>query len=191
MKMSIRNSCALALALALGFIVSCGSEDEAPPTKTLGGGVGAACTESAQCTGYTHPACVTEIKPLETLISDADPNNKPLRDLTLPFPGGYCSTTIEQPCTADAECGSGKCFLAFEGVPQSTIDELNQLGLPFDVNAFARIGICLQSCMADNECRRGEGYQCLVPIKAFMDVINPNYPKKYCVQYVDVSNVLR
>jgi hypothetical protein len=188
--MLIRNLCTIALALGLTCVVSCGSDDE-PPARALGGGVGAACTESSQCTGYTHPACVTAIKPLETLVSDADPANKPFRDLTLPFPGGYCSTTVQEPCTADSECGTGKCFLAFEGVPQMTIDNLNGLGLPFDVNAFARIGICLQSCTADSECRTAEGYKCLVPIEAFMTVINPDYPKKFCAQYVDVSHLLQ
>ena len=59
------------------------------------------------------------------------------------------------------------------------------------MNAFARIGICLQSCTADSECRTGEGYKCLVPIEAFMDVINPDYPKKFCAQYVDVSHLLQ
>jgi hypothetical protein len=188
--MLIRNLCTLSLALGLTFIVSCGSDD-APEPKALGGGVGAACSADGQCTGYDHPACVTAIKPLETLVSDADPKNKPFHDLALPFPGGYCSTTIDEPCTADDQCGNGKCFLAFEGVPQTTIDNLNGVGLPFDVNAFAKIGICLQGCTSDSECRTGEGYKCLIPLKAFMDVINPQYTKTYCAQFVDVSNLLQ
>ncbi len=189
--MSIRNLCTLSLALGMSFIVSCGSDDEAPPQRALGGGVGAACDSDSQCTGYEKPACVNAIRPLEDLVTSTDPKDKPYHDLTLPFPGGYCSTTVQQPCTTDAQCGNGKCFLAFEGVPQMNIDALNGLGLPFDVNEFSKIGICLLECTSDSQCRTGEGYKCLVPIEAFMNIINPEYPKKFCVQYVDVSDLLK
>jgi hypothetical protein len=186
--MLIRKLCTLSVTLGLAFVMSCGSDDA--EKEPLGGSVGAACEADSQCTGYSRPACVTAIKPLEQLVSDPDPKNEPFRDLTLPFPGGYCSTTVQEPCTVDADCGSGQCFLAFEGVPQSVIDGLNKVGLPFDVNAFAKIGICLKPCSANAECRSKQKYDCIVPLEGFMTVINPTYSKKFCAQKVDVSHLL-
>ena len=176
--------------LAFVLLASCGSDDDDKDKEPLGGAVGAACSADAQCTGYDKPSCVRDIKPLEDLV---DPNNQelePFRNLTLPFPGGYCSTTIENACTSDAECGEGAgCFLAFEGVPDQTIKNLAAL-VPFDIQAFAKIGICMKSCSADSECRTGQKYQCLTPLKTFLEVINPPYAKKFCVQDVDVSHLL-
>jgi hypothetical protein len=176
--------------LAFVLLASCGGDDDEGNKEPLGGGVGAACTADTQCKGYEKSACVREIKPLEDLV---DPNNaelEPFRNLTLPFPGGYCSSTIQNPCTSDAQCGEGAgCFLAFEGVPQSTIDGLATL-VPFDIKAFAAIGICMKSCTATSECRTGKKYECLRPLDAFISVINPTYTKKFCVQDVDVSHLL-
>jgi hypothetical protein len=188
--MLIRKLCLTGLMLGITLVVSCSSDK--PSTPAEGGGVGAKCTENAQCTGYGKPACVTEIKPLEDLVAAGDPKTKPFRDFTLPFPGGYCSTTLQDPCTSDADCGSGGgCFLAFEGVPQSTIDGLAALKLPFDVGKFAKIGICLKTCGSDQDCRRVENYQCLKPLQQFLDVINPDYTKTFCIQDVDVSYLLQ
>ncbi|HMJ11389.1 MAG TPA: hypothetical protein VK524_08270 [Polyangiaceae bacterium] len=178
------------LVLAFAILGACGGDDK-EDKEPLGGGVGAACSANSQCTGYTNPACVREIKPLADLV---DPNNaelEPFRNLTLPFPGGYCSSTLQNACTAKEDCGAdADCFLAFEGVPQETIDALAGLGLPFDIHRFAEIGICMKSCTANSECRTGKKYECLTPLKAFMDVINPTYEKTFCVQDVDVSHLL-
>lgn len=180
----------LTLIVGLALSSACGGDDDGHSSAALGGGVGAACTASSQCTGYAKAACVTDIRPLEHLVTSDDPKYKPFRDLSLPFPGGYCSSTVEDPCTSDADCGSGQCFLAFEGVSQQTIDGLNSLGLPFDVNAFAKIGICLKPCTADSQCRADKNYKCIVPLTALVKVFNPDYPKKFCVQDVDYSNLL-
>jgi hypothetical protein len=175
--------------LAFALLASCGGDDE-EDKEPLGGAVGAACSADSQCKGYDTPSCVREIKPLEDLVDPSKPELEPFRDLTLPFPGGYCSTTLENHCTTDAECGEGAgCFLAFEGVPQETIDGLATL-VPFDIKAFARIGICMKSCTQNSDCRTGQKYQCLRPLDTFIKVINPDYQKKFCVQDVDVSHLL-
>jgi hypothetical protein len=177
--------------LAFVLLASCGGDDDDGTKEPLGGGVGAACTADAQCKGYEKSACVQEIKPLEDLVAPGNPELQPFRDLTLPFPGGYCSSTIQNPCTTDAQCGEGAgCFLAFEGVPNEVIQQLAALGLPFDIGRFAQIGICMKPCTESSECRTGKKYQCLTPLKAFMDVINSTYTKKFCVQDVDVSHLL-
>src|SRR5688500_2739817 len=89
------------LGIAL-LAASCGGDDDDGKDKEpLGGAVGAACSADAQCTGYDKPSCVREIKPLEDLVDPNKPELEPFRDLTLPFPGGYCSTTIANHCTGD------------------------------------------------------------------------------------------
>jgi hypothetical protein len=190
--MLLRNLCTAAVALGLTLIISCGGDDDDGSSQQLGGGVGAACDTDAQCTGYAKAACVTEIKPLEDLVAlDGSASNKVYHDMSLPFPGGYCASTIDNACTAHADCGSdGKCFLAFEGVSQEVINNLNKLGLPFDVSAFAQIGICLKPCTSDGECRADQKYKCLRPLDAFMKVINGSYSQKFCVQDKDFSYLL-
>ncbi|HEX7669447.1 MAG TPA: hypothetical protein VF395_07690 [Polyangiaceae bacterium] len=190
--MLIRRLCMTGLTLGVALVVSCSSDKTSPPAE--GGGVGAKCSENSQCTGYGKPACVTEIKPLADLVAAGDPKTKPFKDFTLPFPGGYCSTTLQDPCTSDADCGAGGgCFLAFEGAPQTTIDALANLNppLPFDIHKFADIGICLKTCASDGDCRRIENYQCLTPLQQFLTSINQDYKKTFCIQDVDVSYLLQ
>jgi hypothetical protein len=179
--------------LTLGLAAGCGSDDADENTEQLGGGVGAKCTADSQCTGYGKPSCLTELKPLENAITNPDhPAVEDYRNMSMPFPGGYCTTTIENSCASDAECGEGGgCFLAFEGVSQQTIDALGGLDLPFDVAQFATLGICLKKCTATSECRTAEKYECIVPLTAFMDVINPDNKKTYCVQNTDYSHLLQ
>lgn len=177
---------ALAVAAA-----ACGSDDEpAQQGAPLGGGVGARCTSDEQCTGYETPSCLTAIKPLENAITD--PTHQAaddFRNMALPLPGGYCTTTIENACTTDAECGEGGgCFLAFEGVPDETIEGLDGLGLPFSVRAFADAGLCLKPCSTDADCRTSEGYTCMVPIDELINVFNPDYSKTFCVKDEDYSD---
>lgn len=158
-----------------------------------GGGVGSPCSSDDQCTGYDHPACLDELKPLENLVEDTDAAaNMALRDLTLPFPGGYCANHLEQSCQTDANCGDdGACYRPFEGVPDENIQNLNNLGLPFDVTQFAEVGLCLEPCSSDSDCRTDDGYTCIIPITAFMEVINPEYDKTYCMKDIDVSYLLQ
>ena len=179
----------IGVAAILGTLaaVACSSD------SNEGDGVGTPCSDTAQCTGYENPVCNDALKPLEDLVEDTgEPENDALRDLTLPFPGGYCGTSLDTSCTSDAACGAtGGCFIPFEGVDDMTIENLNGLGLPFDIREFASIGICLQPCSSDAECRTDEGYTCVVPFAVFLEVVNPPYEKTFCVQDVDVSALLR
>jgi hypothetical protein len=184
--MEIRKRCMAGLFAGLFALASCSSDKSDSPAEPEGGGVGAKCSADSQCTGYTGPACVTDLKPVADLVTDPDPKFQPFKDFHLPFPGGYCSTTLDQPCTADADCGDGGgCFLAFEGVPPATIDSLNMTGLPFDIKKFAVMGICMKPCTADSECRTGDGYSCLRPINGLVKLFNDKYAKKFCTVSVD------
>ena len=105
----------------------------------------------------------------------------------------YCpssSHTIDSSCATDADCGEGGgCYRPFDGVSEQTIMGLNAL-VPFDVQVFADRGLCLKTCTAESDCRSGEGYACIVPLHAFVDVINPDYTRTFCIQDVDVSYLL-
>jgi hypothetical protein len=171
-------------ATAATALSSCSSESSTAAPE--GGGVGAPCSANSQCTGYTNTSCVKEVKPIAPLVDPSDPNNQIFLDFHVPFPGGYCSNTTDNSCTSDEDCGGGAgCFHPFEGVPQSTIDNLNALGLPFDIAAFATFALCLKACDAPSECRTSQGYECEVPLKAFMSTINPTYDRKFCFVNVD------
>lgn len=177
----------LGASILVGFslLASC-SEKSASADPPEGGGVGAQCSADSQCKGYSKPACEKEIKPIANLVSASDPKNKPFLDFHIPFPGGYCSNTVDNSCTSDDDCGAeGGCFHPFEGVSQSTIDNLNQLGLPFDINTFATFAICLKTCTSVSDCRADQGYGCDVPLKAFLSTINPTYERTFCFVSVD------
>lgn len=167
------------------FCASCSSDGSAPATPQ-GGGVGAPCSADSQCTGFSSPSCDTDIKPIADLVDAGDPNNKVFLDFHVPFPGGYCSNTTDNSCMSDADCGAGGgCFHPFEGVSQATIDALNALGLPFDINAFSKFALCLKTCKTASDCRTSEGYQCDVPLKAFMSTINKDYKRTFCFVNID------
>ncbi len=176
-----------------GLFVAAGcSSSSSDGGATKGGGVGAACTADAQCTGYDKPTCNTSLKPIEPYYTGTDPSTTKYRDFTVPFPGGYCGTSLTDSCASDAECGAdGGCFIAFEGVSADTINALAQTNLPFDVTAFATLGMCFHPCSSDADCRTGEGYKCIVPLHQFLDVVNPDYKKTYCMQDIDVSALLQ
>jgi hypothetical protein len=168
----------------VALCASCTSDGST--ARAEGGGVGAPCSADSQCTGYSSPSCDTDIKPIATLVDAGDPKNKIFLDFHVPFPGGYCSNTTESSCTADADCGAGAgCFHPFEGVSQMTIDALNGLGLPFDINAFAKFALCLKTCTAPSDCRTSEGYECDIPLKAFMSTINKDYKRTFCFVNID------
>jgi hypothetical protein len=183
----------------VGFVLGAGcseSSDGGGAGGAGGGGAGTAgvgspCTADDQCGGFDNAICVDEIQPLIDLVEDTgDPANTALRDLTLPFPGGYCGTSLDTPCATDAECGNGGCFRPFEGVSDASIQNLDALGLPFAVSEFAQTGTCLLPCTSDADCRQDEGYQCLVPIGDLIAVVNQDYRRTFCVQYVDSSYLL-
>jgi hypothetical protein len=178
---------AAAAAASMTALASCSSDGATPGAGTPeGGGVGAPCSADSQCTGYTNASCVEEVKPIANLVDASDPKNKLFVDFNVPFPGGYCSNTTDNSCASDADCGDGAgCFHPFEGVPQSTIDKLNGLGLPFDINAFADFALCLKTCDAPSDCRTNQGYACEVPLKAFMSTLNPGYTRTFCFVNVD------
>lgn len=174
------------MTLAVALLANCSSDAGAPASGPEGGGVGAKCSADSQCTGYAHPSCVTDVKPIAGLVDAGDPKNKVFVDFHVPFPGGYCTNTVENSCTSDADCGAGAgCFRPFEGVSQTTIDTLNKLGLPFDINAFANFAVCAKTCTSASDCRTSEGYECTIPLKAFLSTINKNYKKTFCFMSVD------
>jgi hypothetical protein len=180
--------------LALGVIAvasSCGSERDEDEGKK-GGGVGASCTNDAQCTGYANPACLTDLRPLETLVApDAGEAGEVFKMLDVPFPGGYCSNTIENSCQTDADCGpGGGCYRPLTGVPAEQLATFDALVGVFSVTTFASKGLCLVPCASDSDCRTDEGYQCLLPLEGFISLVNPSYTKTYCAQDVDVSYLL-
>jgi len=182
----------LGASVFLGFSLlgSCSDKSDPAAAAQEGGGVGAPCSSDSQCTGYSNPTCEKDVKPIAELVSASDPKNKVFLDFHIPFPGGYCANDFHDSCTSDGDCGAGAgCFRPFEGVSQTTIDNLNQLGLPFDINAFASFAICLKSCDGASDCRTDQGYACEVPLKAFLVTINPSYQKKFC--FVNVDNQIR
>jgi hypothetical protein len=194
--MITRMLCATAVICGLFAMTSCGSSKNDKTTggsTPEGGGVGAKCSADAQCTGYKNPVCEADLKPLENLVTTTDAKGQAFKDFHLPFPGGYCTNPVDKSCQADADCGQdGACFLPFDGVSQTTIDNLNALGLPFDVKQFATVGLCLKPCTDDSACRESDGYSCLVPIDGFLKLFNPSYAKKFCTVSVDdqISHLL-
>jgi hypothetical protein len=192
--MLIPKICMASIAVGLVLVVSCSSSkkeavgDAGNQIGTEGGGVGAKCSTTSQCTGYGKPTCLTELKPLNGLISpDAGASAQAFGTLTVPFPGGYCSNTLADSCATDADCGAGAgCFRPFEGVDPTVIDNLGA-ALPFDIHAFANEGLCLKTCETGSSCRTAEGYKCIVPLHAFVDLFNSKYTKTFCVQDPDLT----
>jgi hypothetical protein len=173
---------------------SCSTKD-----TPKGGGVGASCSDSSQCTGYKNPTCLTDLKPIASVVlPDAGASGDPFRNFDIPFPGGYCGNTVEESCQTDADCGAGAgCFRPFEGVSQATIDGLKNYQLPFDAQEFASKGLCLKVCKADADCRAGEGYKCIVPVHALVKAFNgptatnpTGYIKTFCIQDVETCSLL-
>ena len=188
--MIIKKLCMASIALGFAALTNCGGDDEDEPGTVVSSEVGGPCSASSECTGYAKPTCVSQIKPLENLVTSTDPKHQPFRDLTIPIPGGYCSTSLADSCSTDAECGSGACFRAFEGVPDATIENLTKVGLPFDIRAFSNLGICMKPCQSNADCRTGQDYECLIPLTKMVNAINPDYTKKFCIQDVNVDALL-
>jgi hypothetical protein len=177
---------AVSVAAAVAALTSCGEGNGNSTNSPEGGGVGAPCSSDSQCVGYSNPTCAKDVKPIASLVDASDPKNKIFVDFHIPFPGGYCSNTTDNSCTSDADCGEGGgCFRPFEGVPQEVIDNLNALGFPFDINTFATFALCLKTCGAPSDCRTSQGYECDVPLKAFLTTINPDYKRTFCFVSVD------
>lgn len=165
--------------------------------SSAGGGaqkssVGDVCKQDSECKGYDKPTCLTSLAPLKGKITDpTHPQaGKFENELVMPFPGGYCATTIENSCANDAACGVGAaCFRGLDGVDKMALADLDKQKtadgmhpfLPFSTVAFADVGICLKPCTMDSECRQSEGYTCAVPMGSLIGVINGDYMKKFCV----------
>ncbi|MCC6646522.1 MAG: hypothetical protein IT374_13235 [Polyangiaceae bacterium] len=172
---------------------SAGAAGAGGSTVTMATGtVGKACKQDAECTGYGNGACVTSIAPLKGKITDPTHPQaaKFENELVMPFPNGYCATTIDHPCPNDAACGPGAgCFRGLDGVDKAVLADLDKEKtadgmhpfLPFSTVAFADVGICMKPCTADAECRQAEGYTCAVPMGTLIGVINPAYTRKFCV----------
>ncbi len=154
--------------------------------------VGDACKVDADCKGYAKASCVTSIAPLKGKITDpTHPQaSKFENELVMPFPNGYCATTIENSCKSDADCGVGAgCFRGLDGVDKAVLADLDMQKtadgmhpfLPFSTVAFADVGICLEPCSTNADCRQSEGYTCAVPMGTLIGVINSSYTRTFCV----------
>jgi hypothetical protein len=157
-----------------------------------GGGVGSKCTQDSDCTGYAKPTCLTDLKPVASLVApDSGAVGATFKDFDIPFPGGYCSNTIENSCQSDADCGAGGgCFRPLTGVSADVLASLDKVIKVFSVTSFASKGLCLVPCTSDAQCRTAEGYKCLLPLESVITAVNPMYPNKYCAQFVDSSYLL-
>lgn len=181
---------------SLTTLVACGdsesSDGKSDAPVEASQSVGSACSDDSDCGGYENAICADALRPVEDYVEDTgEPANTALRELTLPFPGGYCTSSLDSDCTSDAQCGEGAgCFRPFEGVSDQVIASLDATIPQLSVPEFADRGLCLDSCNADSECREDEGYTCVVPIKVFMDLINPDNTKKYCMKDEDYSYIL-
>ena len=137
--------------------------------------VGSACSSSSSCRApstQSEPICMLSVDPAASVQAnlaaiwellagtipdggvklDLDGGERLVRqDLSVELPGGYCSAM----CRTEQDCGrGGACVgptalvsgfgLADAGVA-SFIDEL---------------GVCLEPCDRDADCREGEGYVC-------------------------------
>ena len=174
-------------------VLACGdSGDDGNDPGTVSQSVGSACSENSDCGGYDNAICTDGLKPLEDYVEDTgEAANDALRDLTLPFPGGYCTSSLETDCTGDSECGDeGGCFMPFEGVSDEVIAGLDATIPQLSVPEFATRGVCLDRCETNADCRGDEGYTCIVPIPALLELFNPEYGKKYCMQDKDYSYIL-
>ena len=139
--------------------------------------VGSACTAASDCASPPPAECLTEFMPLKGKIKPGtDPaTTETFESIGLTFPGGYCST--QGNCATDADCGTGgTCYLAMAGVSQATIDSL--ASMPFDVNAFKTVGLCMKACTQSSDCR--EGYTCAWPLGDLLAIIGGT-EKKFCI----------
>lgn len=172
----------LMFAGGLAVAAGCSSDSsDGDDTGSTGGGVGSACTSDADCTGYDNPKCITEIKPTANLITDPSASGADVwEELSMPFPGGYCSNDLgdltaadiaDNSCEVDTDCGDGgSCFKPLEGFSEEDLISL-QAALPIDVPAFGSLGLCLKDCESDDECRTDEGYLCVVPLRGVLDTL--------------------
>ncbi|MGC4121715.1 MAG: calcium-binding EGF-like domain-containing protein [Myxococcales bacterium] len=163
------------------FILSSCSSNTTPETKGLP--VGSACTAAADCASPPTAACYSEFKPLVGLINEGtDAETKAyFEGIGLNFPSGYCSNTGD--CAADSDCSTGgKCYLPMKGVTQATIDELATT-VPFDLNKFKTMGLCMKACTKDDECR--QGYKCGWPLGDLMQLVSGATEAKFCIEIPD------
>ena len=190
--MTMRTLRAVSLALGLGAAASCSDSADNGDSGGQPGPVGSQCATDSDCAGYSNPTCLTRLRPLETLIApDAGEAGDVFKMLDIPFPGGYCSNTIENSCLTDADCGTGGgCYRPLTGVPADTLANLDAAVGVFSVTDFASKGLCLVPCESDSDCRADEGYECHIPLEGFISVVNPAYTSTYCAQPVDVSYLL-
>lgn len=181
--------CLSVVSLSLGVLwaAGCSSSD-----ASGSGGVGAPCSKDSDCTGYSKPSCLTDLRPLDGLVvPDAGAAGDTFKKLDIPFPGGYCSNTIENSCQTDADCGTGGgCYRPLTGVSPATLTNLDNAVKVFSVTDFASKGLCLVPCQSDSDCRTDQGYKCQIPLAGFITVVNPTYKNTYCIQPVDVSYLL-
>ncbi len=180
------------LSLVLAFVVSTSCSSKGGGSSAEGGGVGAACTSDSECTGYSHPSCLTDLRPLQSLVApDAGAEGNVFKTLDVPFPGGYCSNTLDNSCQSDADCGTGAgCYRPLTGVTPDVLSSLDKVVKVFSVTGFASKGLCLATCTSDSDCRTDQGYKCLTPLEGFISVVNPPYKNTYCAQFVDVTYLL-
>ncbi len=181
-EVPVNPSRLFALAVLCAAVSACGSKTPEPEPPT-GAPVGSACAAASECTHPPASSCLSEFKPVKGLIK---PGTDPalaasFEAIGLDFPGGYCSTAVN--CSKDSECGEGgTCFVALAGVSKTTLDELSTT-VPFDVTAFASLGLCLKSCQTKDDCRAG--YKCGWPLGDFLSLVPGATSKNFCIALVD------
>ncbi|MCA9626975.1 MAG: hypothetical protein KC766_04895 [Myxococcales bacterium] len=197
MQLKTLLSVAAAGLLAALAAPGCSSDDSSDGATSHG--VGSSCTSDADCTGYTNPKCISELYPTKNLILDpSDPSASAFEELVIPFNGGYCTNDLgdlteddikNKSCTAGSCGDSGECYqpLAF-----LTEDDVNSLQgqLPYvNIKAFGDLGLCLEPCSSDSDCRTDDGYKCGVPLKGLLDFLGEE--KTFCMIDKDYGYLLQ
>src|SRR5260221_11078007 len=101
--MLIRKLFVASSMVSIVAIASCSSDHG----SGAGGGVGSKCTQDSECTGYAKPTCLTDLRPVASLVApDSGAVGATFKSLDIPFPGGYSSNTIGNSCQTNADCGT-------------------------------------------------------------------------------------
>ncbi|MCB9586656.1 MAG: hypothetical protein H6718_14750 [Polyangiaceae bacterium] len=199
MQLKTLLSVATAGLLAALAAPGCSSDDGGDGNGQSSNGVGSSCTQDSDCTGYTNPKCISELYPTKNLI--LDPSNAgaaAFEDLVIPFNGGYCTNDLgdlteddikNMSCTPGSCGDSGECYQPLAFLSAEDVASL-QGTLPFvNIEAFGDLGLCLQPCAGDGDCRTDEGYKCTTPLKGLLDVLGEE--KTFCMVDKDYGYLLQ
>lgn len=135
---------------------------------------GAQCTAASDCSGVS-PVCAQQLLPLAPYSTDVA-----LQQLTVDLPGGYCTSSAS--CLSVASCGhGGACFAPLAGLDSVGLSNLQSAHPEISVAKLAGLGICLDPCRTNANCRTSEGYVCARPLEAFLASIPGAASTTYCI----------